>query len=278
MATPAALADSAGDPQVDAENPNAMASAYVQPQHKKSHDSSVTFEEYHYYAGLARAEENASTDNDIGDTDLLSLIVPLKNLKGQAPVNSAPVAEKSNEGNAENRAEKIDTEKKVHDMSHGDRSAITNDEWTNASRALRTATWSSVFYLITTDILGPFGVPFALGTLGWGPGIALYTVFGGLAVYGGFLLYYMFLGLDSHQYPLRTYGDIAFRVYGAPVRHTVNILQSIQLLFNVGVIVVGNGQALSQVSKFKLCYAICCLVFALAGFFLGQVRTLQKFG
>lgn len=52
----------------------------------------------------------------------------------------------------------------------------------------------------------------------------------------------MFLGLDSHQYPLRTYGDIAFRVYGAPVRHAVNVLQSIQLLFNVGVIVVGNGQ------------------------------------
>ncbi|KAM0143605.1 hypothetical protein ACHAO1_000706 [Botrytis cinerea] len=254
MATPTAPADSAGNPQVDAENPNAMASVYIQPQHKKFHDSSVTFEEYHYYAGLARAEEDASTNNDIGDTTFFSLIVPPKNLKGQAPVNSAPVAEKSNEGNGENGTEKIVTERNVHDMSHGDRSTITNDEWTNASRALRTATWSSVFYLITTDILGPFGVP------------------------GGFLLYYMFLGLDSHQYPLRTYGDIAFRVYGAPVRHAVNVLQSIQLLFNVGVIVVGNGQALSQVSKFKLCYAICCLVFALAGFFLGQVRTLQKFG
>jgi hypothetical protein len=26
------------------------------------------------------------------------------------------------------------------------------------------------FYLITTDILGPYGVGFAMGTLGWGPG------------------------------------------------------------------------------------------------------------
>lgn len=34
------------------------------------------------------------------------------------------------------------------------------------------------FYLITTDILGPYGVGFAIGTLGWGPGIVLYTVFG----------------------------------------------------------------------------------------------------
>jgi hypothetical protein len=77
---------------------------------------------------------------------------------------------------------------------------------------------------------------------------------------------------------MRTYGDIAFRVYGTVVRHMVNILQSIQLLFNVGVIIIANGQALSQVSKFRLCYAICCLVFALAGFFIGQVRTLQKYG
>jgi len=26
------------------------------------------------------------------------------------------------------------------------------------------------FYLITTDILGPYGVGFSMGTLGWGPG------------------------------------------------------------------------------------------------------------
>lgn len=39
---------------------------------------------------------------------------------------------------------------------------------------------------ITTDILGPYGVGFAMGTLGWGPGIALYTVFGFMAGYSGY--------------------------------------------------------------------------------------------
>ena len=29
------------------------------------------------------------------------------------------------------------------------------------------------FYLITTDILGPYGVGFSMGTLGWGPGTYL---------------------------------------------------------------------------------------------------------
>jgi hypothetical protein len=58
----------------------------------------------------------------------------------------------------------------------------------------------------------------------------------------------------------------------------VNFLQSLQLLLSVGNIVISNGQAISQVSKFKLCYAVCCLIWALCGFGLGQIRTLQKFG
>ena len=85
-------------------------------------------------------------------------------------------------------------------------------------------------------------------------------------------------GLDSYEYPVKSYGDLAFRLYGPIARYGFNILQSIQLICNVGVIIISNGEALSEASKFKLCYAVCCLVWALAGFFLGQIRTLQKFG
>ena len=83
--------------------------------------------------------------------------------------------------------------------SHG---SVTEEEWRNASRMLRTASWGAGFYLITTDILGPYGVGFALGTLGWGPGVALYTVFAFMAGYSGYLLWQVFLGLDSYEYPL----------------------------------------------------------------------------
>ncbi len=94
----------------------------------------------------------------------------------------------------------------------------------------------------------------------------------------GYLLWKMFLGLDSYEFPMRNYGDIAFRVYGTAFRHVVNVLQSIQLLCATGLIIISNGQALSQVSKFKLCYAVCCLIWAVIGFGVGQVRTLQKYG
>jgi hypothetical protein len=84
-------------------------------------------------------------------------------------------------------------------------------------------------------------------------------------------------GLDSYQFPARHFGDLAFRIYGHWARYLMNILEATQLLCNVAVIIISNGEALSEASKFKLCYAICCLVWALAGFFLGQIRTLQKF-
>jgi len=36
---------------------------------------------------------------------------------------------------------------------------ITDEEYVQASRAVRTATWGAVSYLITTDILWPFSTP-----------------------------------------------------------------------------------------------------------------------
>lgn len=51
------------------------------------------------------------------------------------------------------------------------------EERSNASRALRLSSWASVFYLITTDILGPFNAPFAIASVGWVPGEYLKIAF-----------------------------------------------------------------------------------------------------
>ena len=68
---------------------------------------------------------------------------------------------------------------------------ISDEEWINASRAARTATWAAVFYLITTDILGPFSTGWSYAQLGYGPGISLFTVFGALSGYTGYQLWRM---------------------------------------------------------------------------------------
>lgn len=244
------------------ENVGAIDSDTVRPQERPIHDSRVTFEEYFYYAKETRLEEEKQPLTDY-ETTFWSLIFPPKSDAGVQPtakIESEAAAEKTAQPGRKNGA------------------AVSDEEWANASRALRTATRGAVFYLITTDILGPFGLPYAFATMGWGPGIALFTVFAGLAIYSGYLLWDTFMGLDSYQYPIRSFGDLGFRLYGPWMRYLINSLQSIQLLLNVGLIVISNGEALSQVAKFKLCFVICCLVWAIVGFIVGQVRTLQKFG
>ncbi|KAI9566624.1 transmembrane amino acid transporter protein-domain-containing protein [Boletus coccyginus] len=162
---------------------------------------------------------------------------------------------------------------------------ITAAKYRAASSSLRTATWGAIFYLITTDILGPYSTPFAFAQVGYGPGVACFIAFGVMAAYSGLLLWHMFLKLDSDRFPLRSFGDLAYRIYGSWFRilHYIeilavcNILQGLQLIFNVGLVILDNGQGLSQMAQFKLCFSVCNIVWMLAGIILGQIRTLQKF-
>jgi hypothetical protein len=99
-----------------------------------------------------------------------------------------------------------------------------------------------------------------------------------MAGYSGYLLWKAFLGLDSHEYPCRNYGDLAFRIYGPYARHVVNVMQAVLLLLTLGQVIILEGQGISQVSKFRLCYSVCCVVFVIVGYFIGQVRTLRNYG
>lgn len=185
-----ALAIGGGDPRLSMDQKAGFAAegmiAYTRPQMRALHDPSIKFEEYHYYAKMTREQEETSYVEPAATRGIVSTLFPSKSSKGvgivdQQNIDGANVPEKSiAETSNINRIDR--------------RASVTDEEWTNASRAVRTATWSACFYLITTDILGPYGLPFAIATTGWGPGITLYTIFGVLAGYGGYLLWQIFLG------------------------------------------------------------------------------------
>lgn len=143
----------------------------VPPRLRALHDSNVSFHEYQYYARLTRQEQDNLPPAKAGKNFLAYLIPNLQ---------KSPATE----------VERVDLNTSNPEM----RKHITDEEWENASRALRTATAGAIFYLITTDILGPFGLPYAFATTGWGPGIALYTVFGVMAGFSGYLLWDCFMG------------------------------------------------------------------------------------
>jgi hypothetical protein len=230
----------------------------TRPQHRKLYDSSVSFEEYLYYAERTRADQDAVTKAGSN--------------KGKLPLLKVLFPPKSNNIELDHKMANLNT------SIASQRAVVTDEEWINASKAMRNATGMAIFYLLTTDVLGPFGLPYAVATTGWGPSVGLYTVFGAMAAISGTLLWHCFMHLDSYEYPIRSYSDLAFRIFGSGARYLVLVFQAIQLLLNVAVILVSNGEALSQASRFRLCYAVCVVVWAIAGFFFGQIRTLQKFG
>lgn len=120
----------------------------VPPRLRKLHDPDVTFQEYQHYAKLTREEEELRPEPVIGKNFLAYLIPNLQK------VETGPVEVSAT----------VDT-----NMSSVEaRKQITDEEWLNASRALKTASAGACFYLITTDILGPFGLPYAFATTGWG--------------------------------------------------------------------------------------------------------------
>jgi hypothetical protein len=110
---------------------------------------------YNYYADRTRAEEDQHAGEVQGTQGWLEMIIPSKSGMGAGGVSSA-------------EKQGADTNAHVNLADPERRMQISDEEWTNASRALRTATKSAIFYLITTDILGPFGLPFAFATTGWG--------------------------------------------------------------------------------------------------------------
>lgn len=147
-------------------------SAAIPPRTRHLHDPNVSFQEYQHYARITREEQDNLEPPKRGKNVLAYLIPNL-----QKSVASEVERVELNTSNPEKR-------------SH-----ISDEEWVNASRALRTATAGAIFYLITTDILGPFALPYAFATTGWGPGVALYTVFGILAGFSGYLLWDCFMGM-----------------------------------------------------------------------------------
>lgn len=112
----------------------------IKPQQRLLHDPNVTFEEYLYYAERTRAEEDRLAAANPPRVTLKSIFIPStsKGVVSEGAAGSWSAV----------------TELNLSDPTV--RATISDEEWTNASRALRTASAAACFYLITTDILGPF--------------------------------------------------------------------------------------------------------------------------
>lgn len=145
------LALDGGDPRAAADEKNpgqfaldngheAIAHGFSVEAAQVHNDPDILFEEYLHYAKITRAEEASYEGNNIKTDQPFSLGGVIKNRFSKGHVH---------EVNAEGRVA----------GHHQDASTVTDLEWKQASRAARTASWGNIFFLITTDILGPSAAP-----------------------------------------------------------------------------------------------------------------------
>lgn len=233
-------------------------------------DPTVTFEEYVYWAEVEREiehEDNKKFNAKRGPRNLTNII---KGRFSTGKSDEQKQAEQEQERRERERAaQSLDEDKRTDDkhMMHvaapgspNDAIRVTDEEWRTAARALRTASWGTIFYLVTTDILGWSSCPFVFATVGYGAGVALYIVFGLFAGFSGYAIWRVFLGLDSSRYPMLSFGDTYFRIYGSKARHFINVTQSVQQFFTVAVLILGNSTTIAQINKSQICFVAVMII------------------
>ncbi|KAF2152768.1 transmembrane amino acid transporter [Myriangium duriaei CBS 260.36] len=243
--------------------------------------TNISFEEYQYWARLEREEEIANNKRYVSERGPLSFA---KIIKGRFSKGIHHENKKKAEAAREvalkeqNQGEHGEKGGVVSVVPPGPSAVVTEEEWKTAARALRTASWGTIFYLITTDILGWASTPFVFSSVGYGAGVALYIVFGLAAFASGWFLYTIFLGLDSARYPMLSYGDTYLRVFGNKSRHFINVTQAFQQFMTVAVLILGCATTIAQLSNTSICFVACMIITMVIGMALGTIRSLQRLG
>jgi hypothetical protein len=109
-------------------------STYIRPQERGLHDPNITFEEYHYYALRTRQEEKT---------------LPAPMLNWREFLMRRKNAHNNEANGVDPRLDPAHHHTEVNFSNKQNRIEISDEEWTNASRAFRTASWGACEYIET---------------------------------------------------------------------------------------------------------------------------------
>ncbi|OAP62029.1 hypothetical protein AYL99_04232 [Fonsecaea erecta] len=248
----------------------------------------VTFEEYSFWAKIEREMEEKEHVQLLATTRKLSFFDSIRvylklsprTLEGGRPVPSEIPLDSHGSDNNKNTAAAVNTT--VEGQAVQEDSIIPiydyNAEWRRAARALRTANWMTTFYLITTDVLGWSQTPYAFASAGYAITASAFIIFGLAAGASGFMIWRVFMMLDSSRYPVLNFGDAFFRLFGPRTRTLINILQAFQILCSVAVILISNSQKLSQLAHARVCYIVIVIINVVIAMTSCTLRALKQLG
>lgn len=237
-------------------------------------DPTITLEEYVFWAKIEREmEQNEQRVLSNKKSGLLGGIKALGRTSAKEDHSAVAITEKSNGHSSEEDTRLANLSPIAPSATH-----VYDAEWRQAARALRTTGWGTIFYLITTDILGWSQTPYVFASCGYGLGAGIFVLFGLAAGCSGLMIWRTFLGLDSSRFPMLSFGDPFFRLYGSTARHIVNVGQALQMFCSVAVVLMGNSQILSQLADAKVCYIAIVIINLVIGMASGWLRSLRHLG
>ena len=289
-------------------------------------DPNVTLEEYSYWAGVERQMETEEFKRYKGNDTILgtlaSSIMPKKerHMSVAGPSDEKAIQDqlaRSKEHGSESDDAKPIPPSTTHEL---------DAEWRTAVRAMRTASWGGVFYLITSDILvsssrpkaspilqcliepepakatssrtgllrltrayqrylltfyllllqGWSQTPYVFANTGYGLGVGMFVLMGLAAAASGWMIWRTFLTLDSSRFPVLSFGDHVFRLFGPKTRHFINVAQALQMFLSVAVLQLGQTNVLAQLAaNTSLCYVVAGVIILVVGMASGYLRSLK---
>ncbi|KAF2484777.1 transmembrane amino acid transporter protein-domain-containing protein [Neohortaea acidophila] len=254
-------------------------------------DPSVTFEEFTYWAKVERELEDIEYKQYRATTTHRGFMGTFKGyFTSNAYEDTKAHADPSALASHDKVLEHTDITEKAGTGSDSDDAFVApigpqsansdlNADWRKASRALRTAGWGTVFYLITTDILGWGQCAYVFANTGYGYGFGIFVLMGIAAFLSGIYIWQTFLKLDSSRYPMVTFGDAFFRLFGKQTRNFINVLQSLQMFLSVAIVLIGQTLIIAQLGvSSNLCYVVATVIALVVSMASGYMRSLKHLG
>ncbi|GME82066.1 unnamed protein product [Ambrosiozyma monospora] len=231
--------------------------------------------------------QDGSTETDNNDTDS-SLIEKLEYEKNPSLITRYFYAQRYIERQQDEQLQRAKTtsfdkwflSKMLPTMNIPSLKASSNDypSWNNSNLALRTTHWITCAGLLTSEIMGAYLVPNCLALVGYVPSNVFLVFCFFITLASGAAIWWIFLMLDSPEYPIKTFADIGYALFGEWGRQSIIFLQVVSLILTCATSLIATGEAVIILRDERVCWAGILLLLAGVTWLLCQIKQLNHLG
>lgn len=162
--------------------------------------------------------------------------------------------------------------------SFNDNGDISYPKWTDSKITIRTTEWYFGAGLITSEIMGALLIPNSFSMLGFAPGNIMLVGCFFLTLMSGGVIWWVFLLLDSPEYPVKTFAQIAYLIGGEPCRQLVIFLQLLATILTAAGALISAAESVIILRTDRMCWIGLLLLLAGVMTVIGHIKQLNVLG